>query len=174
MDRTWASAYTIGNNGLGPWGKRPNIADDAVWIWNSKVRMGTHIISRVSKVIINSKWKRAIYREGVCMAGLVGIYLIAGLEIRSFDFWANNSFFVQKWANERFAHNSHFLWATWANCSWSLIFGERNERFTHIAHLIWAKWGIHSHSSPKKRKWANMSDSLIFFIFYFLKPLIKL
>ena len=55
MDRTWASAYTIGNNGLGPWGKRPNIADDAVWIWNSKVRMGTHIISRVSKVIINSK-----------------------------------------------------------------------------------------------------------------------
>ena len=55
VDRTWASAYTIGNNGLGPWGKRPNIADDAVWIWNSKVRMGTHIISRVSKVIINSK-----------------------------------------------------------------------------------------------------------------------
>ena len=57
---------------------------------------------------------------------------------------------------------AHFLWATWANRSWSLIFGERNERFAHIAHLIWAKWAIHSHRSPKKRKWAKMSDSLIF------------
>ena len=63
---------------------------------------------------------------------------------------------------------AHFLWATWANRSWSLIFGERNERFAHMAHLIWAKWAIHSHRSPKKRKWAKMSDSLIFPINFFL------
>ena len=37
----------------------------------------------------------------------------------------------------------------------------------HIAHLIWAKWAIHSRSSPKKRKWAKMSDSLIFSINFF-------
>ena len=67
---------------------------------------------------------------------------------------------------------SHFLWATWANPSWSLIFGERPERFARIAHLIWAKWAIHSHRSPKKRKWAKMSDSLIFSI-HFFKSYIK-
>ena len=65
--------------------------------------------------------------------------------------------------NERFAHISHFLWATWASHSWSLIFVERNGRFAHIAHLIWAKWAIHSHRSPKKRKWSKMSDLLMFF-----------
>ena len=49
---------------------------------------------------------------------------------------------------------AHFLWATWANRSWSLICLERPERFGHgrsfvlsdlsqslaVAHLIWAKW----------------------------------
>ena len=51
------------------------------------------------------------------------------------------------WANHSFAH---FLWATWANRSWSLIFGEQPERFAHIAHFWWATWAIHSHCSPKK------------------------
>ena len=97
--------------------------------------------------------------------------------IRSFDFWANCTFFVEKWANERFAQKisiwlirsflvsnqsnslmiAHFLWATWANCSWSLIFGEQPEGFAHIPHLIWVKWAIHSHRSPKKRKWGKMT-----------------
>ena len=55
----------------------------------------------------------------------------------------------------------------------SLIFGERNERFANIAHLIWAKWAINSHRSPKKRKWAKMSDSIHFLDFFFFKPEIK-
>ena len=57
----------------------------------------------------------------------------------------------------------HFLWATWANRSWSLIFGEWPEGFAHIAHFWWATWAIHSHRSPKKRKWAIRSFFRIFF-----------
>ena len=49
---------------------------------------------------------------------------------------------------------AHFLWATWVNRLWSLIFSERPEWFAHIAHLWWATWAIHSHCSPKYRKWA--------------------
>ena len=49
----------------------------------------------------------------------------------------------------------HFLWATWGNRSWSLIFGERLERFAHIAHFWWAAWAIRSQCSLKKREWAN-------------------
>ena len=45
---------------------------------------------------------------------------------------------MSQWAirskNEWFAH---FWWATWAICSWSLIFGERPERFAYIAHQKW-------------------------------------
>ena len=101
----------------------------------------------------------------------------AGLGIRSSDFRANRLFFAQKWANERFAQKmsdsqirsflvsdlsnsltiTHFLWATRANRSWSLIFGERPKRFAHITHFWWATWAIHSHRSPKKRKWAIRS-----------------
>ena len=108
-----------------------------------------------------------------------------GLGIRSFDFRAKRSFFVQKWVNERFICSflvsdlsdslmiGHFLWATLANCSWLLIFGERNERFAHITHLIWAKWAFQSHCSQKKRIWAKMSDSLIFLKFFILITLYK-
>ena len=47
-----------------------------------------------------------------------------GLGIRSFDFQANRSFFVQKLANERFAQkNEQFTHL--------LFFGERPERFAH-------------------------------------------
>ena len=50
-----------------------------------------------------------------------------GLGIRASVFWANRSFFVNKWVNERFApKNERF--------SNSLIFGERPERFPHIAY----------------------------------------
>ena len=55
---------------------------------------------------------------------------------------------------------THFLWATWANCSWSLIFGERPERLAHIAHFWWATSAIRSHRSPKKREWAICSFPL--------------
>ena len=65
------------------------------------------------------------------------------------------------WANRSFAH---FLWATWANRSRSLICLERPERFAHsrsfplrdlsdsltVAHLSWAIW-------------VNCSQSLILF-----------
>ena len=59
-------------------------------------------------------------------------------------FWANCSF-------------THFSWATWANCSWLLIFGEQPERFAHMAHFWWATWAMRSHRSLKKREWANCS-----------------
>ena len=59
---------------------------------------------------------------------------------------------------------AHFLWGTWANRSWSLIFGERSEQIAHdrsfplrdlckwlmVAHF-W--WGI----------WMNRSQLLIWF-----------
>ena len=48
---------------------------------------------------------------------------------------------------------AHFLWAMWANRSWSLIFGERPEGFTQIAHFCWATCAIHSHCSPKINEW---------------------
>ena len=41
---------------------------------------------------------------------------------------------------------AHFGWATWANRSWSLIFGGQPERFAHIAHFWWANWAIRSWS----------------------------
>ena len=56
---------------------------------------------------------------------------------------------------------AHFWWATWASCSWLLIFDERPERFAYIAHFWWATWAIRSHRSPKKREWANLSLFLI-------------
>ena len=63
---------------------------------------------------------------------------------------------------ERFAHDYSF---PLSNLSESLMvahFWWAIERFAHIAHLLWAKWAIHSHRSPKRRKWAKMRDSLIF------------
>ena len=104
-------------------------------------------------------------------------HIFSGLGICSSVFWANRSFFVKKWANKWFAQKTsdslicsflmsdlsnslmiaHFLWATWANRSWSLIFGERPERLAHIAHFWWATWAICSHRSPKKREWENRS-----------------
>ena len=68
-------------------------------------------------------------------------------------FWANCSF-------------THFSWATWANCSWLLIFGEQPERFAHMAHFWWATWAMRSHRSLKKREWANCSC-----LFYYKKRL---
>ena len=65
---------------------------------------------------------------------------------------------------------AQFLWATWANRSWLLIFVERPERFAHIAHFWWAIWAIHSHRSPKKRKWAFAK----FFNKFFLKSYINI
>ena len=62
---------------------------------------------------------------------------------------------------------AHFLWANWANHSWLLIFGEQPERYANITHLIWAKWAIHSQCSPNKRKWAKMSNLLIFSVIFF-------
>ena len=57
----------------------------------------------------------------------------------------------------------HFLWAPWANCSWSLIFCERPEQFAHIACFWWATWAIHSHRSPNEKE---ISDLLIFSIIF--------
>ena len=48
---------------------------------------------------------------------------------------------------------AHFWRASWANRSWSLIFGE-TEQLAHIAHFWWATWAIRSNSSLKKREWA--------------------
>ena len=44
-----------------------------------------------------------------------------------------------------------------AYCLWSLIFGEQPEQFAHITHFWWATRAICSHSSLKKREWANRS-----------------
>ena len=86
-------------------------------------------------------------------------------------FLANCSFFVSKKANEQFAQkksnlliHSFIMWATWANCSWSLICPEWPEQFAHghsfdmsdlrdllkVAHLSWVIW-------------ANCSQLLIWF-----------
>ena len=71
---------------------------------------------------------------------------ITGLGIRSSVFWANRSFFAQKWA----IAIAHFLWATWAN-------------------FWWVTWAICSHHSflvsdlsYSLTKKEGMSDSLIF------------
>ena len=73
------------------------------------------------------------------------------------------------WANCSFAY---FLWATWANCSGSLICLERPERFAHsgsfplsdlsnslkVAHLSWAIWANRSRRSfdlSEMSGWAN-------------------
>ena len=69
---------------------------------------------------------------------------IAWLGICSLVFWANHSFFAKKWVNNEQMSNS-------------LIFGERPEGFAHTAHFWWATWAIHSHSSLRKREWANCS-----------------
>ena len=45
--------------------------------------------------------------------------------------------------------------ATWANRSWSLVFGEWPELFAHIAHFWCATWAIRSHRSPKMRECGN-------------------
>ena len=66
---------------------------------------------------------------------------------------------------------AHFWWATWANHSWSLIFGERPERLAHIANFLWATWAIRSHCSLKKRKWASRS---FFKIKYVYKTYLKI
>ena len=50
---------------------------------------------------------------------------------------------------------AHFWWATLANPSWSLIFGQQPERFAHIPHFWWGAWAILSHRSPTKREWGN-------------------
>ena len=118
---------------------------------------------------------------------------IAGLGIRSFDFRANRSYFVKKWANERFAlKNERFTHL--------LILGERPERFAQNCsfplsdlskslmgtHLWWATWAIRSHRSfdsskmsdsltsltkkeemsRNEQKWAKMSDLLTFSIIF--------
>ena len=49
---------------------------------------------------------------------------------------------------------AHFWWATWANRSWSLLFGEQPER--------WVTRAIPSHRSLKKSEWVNRS----FFVTY--------
>ena len=56
---------------------------------------------------------------------------------------------------------AHFWWATWANRSGLLIYGEQPERFANIAHLRWATWAICSHRSFLV---SNLSNWLIFLI----------
>ena len=48
----------------------------------------------------------------------------AGLGLLSLVFWANHSFFAQKWANEQFAQKNEQF-------AHSLIFGEQLEQFAH-------------------------------------------
>ena len=68
---------------------------------------------------------------------------------------------------------THSLWATWANLSWSLIFGEWPKRFAHIraGNPLICSLLIHSFCSNQmsecepfaqvaKRKWATMSKLL--------------
>ena len=82
-------------------------------------------------------------------------------------FKANCLFFVSERANEWFAKKklfrsfAHLLWATWANCSQSLIYHEQPDRFANsrsfvlslltdlskaltVDHLIWAIWANRS------------------------------
>ena len=70
-------------------------------------------------------------------------------------------FFSEKWANERFAQKNkrfaHFWWATWANRSWLLIFGEQPERFAHSHSFVMSNLNDSLTSLFKKREWAKRS-----------------
>ena len=89
------------------------------------------------------------------------------------NFWSNCSF-------------AHFLWATWANRSWSLICLERPERFAHshsfvlsnlsesltVVHLIWAKWANEQMSEWAMSKFpALLSCGEIYYNILTISPL---
>ena len=112
---------------------------------------------------------------------------LSGLGIRSFYFRANRSFFVKKWANERFTHLliwfpskslvfcqkmsewaihskkwvihsfAHFWWAKWAIPSHCSFPMSNLSELLMVAPFWWAKWAIHSHCSFDL---SHMSDSL--------------
>ena len=102
--------------------------------------------------------------------------ILAGLGILSSVFWVNCWFFCEKigkWVirSKKLAICSfaHFWWATWANISRLLIFGEWPKQICHgcsllvsnlsdsltVALLSWATWATCSHCSLKTREWVN-------------------
>ena len=150
-----------------------------IFWWKTGQDSGLHTVFlqewRSFKVLLqpkNSTWVKITYICKILFPCLCECSFKAGLGIRSFDFWANRSFFAQKWANEQFAQRNDWF-------THSLIFGERPEWFTHnrsfplsdvseMSNSLTSlrgnerSWANRSHRSPRKRKWAKMSDSLIF------------
>ena len=45
-DSQWESAQAIGPNGVSPWYKRPDISDEAEWIWTPDENAHDHIFCR--------------------------------------------------------------------------------------------------------------------------------
>ena len=136
------------------------------WIYKNKFSDSAQSpFSQISK-------QKLIFHQNHCSL------FITELGLRSSVFWANRSFFAQKWANEWFAQKNERF-------THSLIFGERPERFAHncsfplsdlseslmVAHFWWATWAIRSHCSflvsdlsdslTSLTKKEEMSDSLI-------------
>ena len=62
---------------------------------------------------------------------------------------------------------AHFWWATWANHSLWLIFGEWSEQFDHSFPFVMSNLSEHPHRSLKKREWAIRSFSKNLSIFFF-------
>ena len=94
---------------------------------------------------------------------------LAGLGICSFDIQANCSFFVQQWANERFAqkmsdlHIRSFLVSEMSDSLTSLISSKLLSESLMVAHFYWAKWAIHSHRSFPL---SDLSESLMAALFW--------
>ena len=120
------------------YGPIPNLEECTLYFWDGKENIVLNFVRKSRRfcvlyctVIIILP--ALLYNVQYCIAffSLPGLYPVevikAGLGIRSFHFRANRLFFVQKWANKRFAQkNDRF--------THSLIFGEWNEWLTHIAH----------------------------------------
>ena len=110
------------------------------------------------------------FKCGFKMSSYAKFAKIAGLEIHSSVFWVNHLFVAKKLSESLICSKirvicsfSHFWCATWANCSWWLIFGERPEQFSHSCSFVMSNL-IRSNPSLKKREQANHCFKKTFFV----------
>ena len=115
-----------------------------IFWWKTGQDSGLHTVFlqewRSFKVLLqpkNSTWVKITYICKILFPCLCECSFKAGLGIRSFDFWANRSFFAKKWANERFTQklsNSFirsFLVSKMSDSLTSFISSERPKQIAH-------------------------------------------